>query len=218
MRKPTKRDPKIYRVEHTGLYGTRARVGVDAITGQDRWERPEHFQTIDEAQQWRSSVSASRKRNRTAPTRVTVAELLETDNETQLALGDTQASTADTYRRHNETHVKPTIGNLRAADLTARDLNRLYADMRTGGRRPAVSAATVQLLHAMGSGAYTRAVKRGDLTDNPFKRATPPASDTAETPTWSLAELQQFLGSELVRNDPGLPVALDVCHDRRPTR
>src|SRR5262245_23995285 len=123
-----KKFPGTYLVTHTGKYGARRRIGRDAVTGKDRQERREGFETAREAFEWKNSVSAGRARNRVVPTRITVTELLETDISTQLGLGRIRTSTADTYRRHGET-VKPVIGSLRASELTARDLDKLYGDL-----------------------------------------------------------------------------------------
>jgi integrase len=60
----------------------------------------------------------------------------------------------------------------------------------------------VKLIHAMLSGVFRRAVKRGDLATNPCARADVPAAQAPETPTWSLNETQRFFASDVVRADP----------------
>ncbi len=90
--------------------------------------------------------------------------------------------------------------------IRASDLNDLYGQMLTDGRRHAratrgagVSKNTTRILHALVSGAMSEAVKQGRLRSNPAKRASPPSPDTPETPTWTLAQLQAFLDHPAVR-------------------
>jgi integrase len=148
-----------------------------------------------------------------APSRVTVAELFEADCDTQVALGRWKPSTAYTNRRLFDRYVKPRLGGVRAQELRSGDLDRLYGDMLAAGRRHArgrrgsgLSAGTVATVHAMLSGVFTRAVKRGDVAVNPCRRASPPAANPSETPVWTLSETQAFLAHETVRADPLYPM------------
>jgi integrase len=147
------------------------------------------------------------------PSKVTVAELLEEDFRTQANLGLLRPSTIDGYRRLLDAHVRPAIGGIRAQELRASHLDTLYGSLLAGGRRQAtgkrgkgLSPATVRLVHSMLSGAFSRASKRGDVAANPCQRATPPASQTPETATWSIDQLREFLAHEAVRSDPDAPL------------
>src|SRR5262245_8062896 len=98
----------------------------------------------------------------------------------------------------NRNVASTTVGRMRAQDIRAVHLGRLYGDLLADGRRQAIdehgsglAASTVRLVHSMLSAAFSRAVKRGDLASNPCSRATPPGASTDETPTWSLGELQE---------------------------
>jgi integrase len=87
---------------------------------------------------------------------------------------------------------------LRAQDLTSGLLDKLYGDLLAGGQ----SAASVNLVHAMGSGAYKRALKRGEVSQNPLSRATPPSAQQAETASWTLAQAREFFAHDAVRDHP----------------
>jgi len=106
------------------------------------------------------------------PSKRTVAELFELDLNLQLDNGLLRATTAEQYRRQFKLHAGPAFGRLRAQDLRAEHLDRLFGNMRTKG----LAASTARQLYNMLSGVFRRAVKRGDVETNPCKRATPPSS------------------------------------------
>jgi hypothetical protein len=204
------RHPGIFWDEKTRKYGYVIRVGTDPKTGKDKWQRRRGFAWQKEAINARNRVArAVRDGTHAPPKRTTVAELLAGDFDTQLKLGKMRPSTADGYRRLLDWYVRPAFGGLRAQELRASHLDAFYAELLADGRRqdrsqrkPGLSAATVRLIHSMLSGAFARAVKRGDVAANPCQRATPPAPQTPETVSWSLAELQAFLAHDEVRADP----------------
>jgi hypothetical protein len=102
------------------------------------------------------------------PSRTTVAELFELDMELQLANGWLRSTTAEQYRRQFKLHVGPACGHMRAENLRSNHLDRLYGDMRKKG----LASSTIRQTANMLSGVFKRAVKRGDLAENPCKRAT----------------------------------------------
>jgi integrase len=175
-----------------------------AAPGQPRdQQRKGGFARATDAHDAREKVRrAVRGGTFTPPSKLTVAELVEVDIETQLKLGKEKASSADTYRQALKRHIKPTIRNLRAQDLRASQLDALYGDLSAKGLSP----ATVNQVHTTLSGPFSRAVKRGDVAENPCRRASPPEKQTPETPSWSTAELRAFLGCDVVRDDPDFPL------------
>jgi integrase len=209
MRKPTKKFPGVYLNTTTTKYGYRTRVGVDE-TGKVKWQRREGFETARDAFEAKNKVSSSvRAGTHATPKRTTVVELVEADLDTQVKLGRMRESTAAGKRELFNRNVKPTLGRMRAQDLRASHLDTLYADLLANGRRratarhgPGLGPSTVRLVHALLSGTFNRAVRRGDLATNPCARATPPGASTDETPTWSLVELQEFLAHPEVQRDP----------------
>jgi integrase len=197
-----KQDPK------TGTWTAVVGVAPRGTPGAQRKKRG--FLTKKAGQEWENEqLHAVNKGTYAAPKKHTVAELVRADLDTQVSLGRMRASTAAGYLTLFDRNVAPAIGNVRAQDLRAGHLDALYGSLLTGGRRQAtghrgegLSPTTVHLVHSMLSGVFNRAVKRGDLATNPCARATPPSSQTPETPSWSLAELQQFLAHDELAADP----------------
>jgi integrase len=191
----------VYFDEDAGTYGYVVDV---AGPGQPRdQQRKGGFEHAADARDAREKVRrAVRGGTYAPPSKLTVTELLEVDFETQLGLGRLRASTVDTYRQLVGRYIAPRVGSLRAQELRASQLDALYGDLLEKGLSP----STVDLVHSTGSGAFSRAVKRGDVTENPFRRATPPAVRTRETASWSLPELRAFLAHEAVRADRDFPL------------
>jgi integrase len=73
-------------------------------------------------------------------------------------------------KRKIEKSIKPRLGNLRLAKLTAGNLNDAYDEWLQSGLSP----TTVHHLHAIISAALNHAVRRGDLATSPAGRAEPP--------------------------------------------
>jgi integrase len=122
-------------------------------------------------------------------------------------------TTAYTYRRLFGRHVKPRLGAMRAQELRSGDLDLLYGDMLAGRRHHARSRrglglkpGTVAAVHAMLSGVFSRAVKRGDLSSNPCRRASPPTAQAPETPVLSREQTRELFAHEVVRADPLYPM------------
>jgi len=127
--------------------------------------------------------------------------------------GKMRPATAEMYRRLFARYIREPLGGMLAQELRASHLDRLYGDMLADGRRQARSRrgaglmpGTVATTHAMLSGMFNRAMKRGDVPSNPCKRAFPPTAQAAETPVWSLEQTQKFFAHEAVRADPLYPM------------
>jgi integrase len=195
--RPT-RYPGVFEDEKTGEYGY-VFWFRDPKTGarKQRKRRGVARRAID-ARDKRDEERRAISKGTFAPSRLTVAELFERDLELQLENGWLRATTAEQYRRQFGLHAAPAFGHVRAQDLRADHLDRLFGDMRKKG----LASSTVRQTANMLSGVFKRAVKRGDLAENPCKRATPPASEVEETASWSLAELRTFLAHDDVRSDP----------------
>lgn len=86
------------------------------------------------------------------------------------------------YRRHAEAHLMPPerLGGVPVSDLTAEDLDHLYAQLSKEG----VGVRTVNHVHATARVALQRAVKRRLIPYNPAKDAEPPGTPrtSASTP------------------------------------
>ncbi len=107
------------------------------------------------------------------------------------------------YRRIAEKIVRPELGGVRLAKLTARDLNKLYAKLTAKGNK----ATTVRRVHALLSAAL-RYAENGDMVDrNVARRAQPPTVRPAGVEAPSPVEVQAIL-TEADRLEPALAVLL----------
>jgi integrase len=93
------------------------------------------------------------------------------------------------YRSIVESVLRPELGKIKLAKLTARDLDRLYAKLTEKGNK----ATTVRRVHAL-IGAALHQAERWDLVDrNVAHRATPPPVHAAEVIAPSPDEVQRII-------------------------
>ncbi len=109
---------------------------------------------------------------------------------------DLSETTRDTDRTVIEAWVLPWIGEVPLQKLSARDLDRLYRELRTrGGRggRP-LSGKTARNAHVTVHKALHDAVRRGHLAVNVADAVDPPArEDSIERMAWTRDEVHAFL-------------------------
>jgi len=93
------------------------------------------------------------------------------------------------YRQLAESVVRPELGHIRLSNLSARDLNKLYAKLTAKGNKP----ATVRKAHAM-IGTALHYAERGDLIErNVARRAQPPAIHASHVTAPSPEEVRAIL-------------------------
>jgi hypothetical protein len=103
----------------TGTY--RGRASFTLPYGRRTFRKKSGFATVRDAKRWRAKLIADHGAGKyVEPARVTVPELLETDTETEVKLGNFAPSTAALYRRHARAYVNPAFGNRRAQDVRSR--------------------------------------------------------------------------------------------------
>jgi integrase len=173
-----------------------------------QWKRRGFARAADARDYRNKRLRACQDGTNAAPSRTTVAELFEADLDVQVKLGKMKPSTAYTYRRLFDRYVKPRLGRIRAQELRPSQLDALYGDLLNDARHyarsrrgPGLARGTVATVHAMLSGVFSRAAKRGDLALNPCQRASAPSARAAETPVLSLEQTQEFFAHEAVRAD-----------------
>lgn len=90
-------------------------------------------------------------------------------------------NTHDFYR-YTLKPVLDRIGHLPADQITGPALDDMYLDMLTNGARDAkpLTASSVHHAHTTLGTAYRWTIKRGDLTSDPTKQATPPPRSRTE--------------------------------------
>ncbi|MDP9438287.1 MAG: site-specific integrase [Actinomycetota bacterium] len=119
----------------------------------------------------REAMQESRK-GRETPFGLYLSRWLETLD----ALGSVSERTLQDYRRHTEKHLIPGIGAVLISDLTAEDLDHLYAKLASDG----VGVRTINHVHAAARVALQRAVKKRLIPFNPARDADPPRYSTDE--------------------------------------
>lgn len=102
------------------------------------------------------------------PTEETVAELLERWL-TDYAAGAVEDTTLAHYRRHAEHHIAPTLGEIRASELTPADVARWQADELSFQ-----SPKSVRNYRGVLGGALRWAVKLGELPANVVEQVPAP--------------------------------------------
>ncbi len=85
-------------------------------------------------------------------------------------------STVNGYRRYAGRYILPIMGKERLQDILPTHINRLYAQMKDGGK----GARTIQLVHATLHAAFNQAVREGYLGRNPVDAVERPKVERIE--------------------------------------
>ena len=99
-------------------------------------------------------------------------------------------STLDTSRRAIKNSIGPAFGDRPINTITARDLDRYYADLSTVGK---LKPASIRRYHAIISSALAQSVKWGWLNENVAAKASPPVIERSNLKVPSLQEIQQIV-------------------------
>lgn len=98
-------------------------------------------------------------------------------------------------------YIAPHVGAVPLQQLSAHELDRLYAALATGGRQRGggggLSLRTVRYVHAILSKALGDAERKGMVAHNVARLTSPPKSAATRAPeqtTWTPDELRTFLG------------------------
>ena len=110
-------------------------------------------------------------------------------------------STQRYYRRFIDRHVIPTLGNIKLSKLTARQLQKMYNDVREHGRireaqkekNPGLSASYVRGLHMMMHNCLNRAVKERLILRNPAEDCIPPKVTKTEMKVLKVENIGAYL-------------------------
>lgn len=104
------------------------------------------------------------------------------------------------YRDQMAYYVLPHIGGLRLRDLTASDITRLYAELRSNGRCKTgggLGESSMSKVHVTLSKALGDAVEEGLLARSPMvrlpKRIRPSQERAEEMQVWTVGEIGRFL-------------------------
>jgi integrase len=157
-------------------------AGRDPLTGRKRWvsrQVPGKGRTaMKRARQVEAELLAQVAAGQHRGSRTkTVAELIERWLEWRLGVRPISPTTVAAYRGYIDRSILPSLGQLQVGQLDAATLDTFYARLRRhGGKggRP-LAAGSVRQIHAILSGALTRAVVWGWISHNPARLASPPS-------------------------------------------
>jgi integrase len=163
-------------------------AGRDPLTGRKRWVsrqvpgkgRAAMKQARQVEAELRAQIAAGQHRGSKTKT---VAELIERWLEWRLSVRPISPTTVAAYRGYIDRSILPSLGRLQVGQLDAATLDTFYARLRRhGGKggRP-LAASSVRQIHAILSGALTRAVVWGWINHNPARLASPPSREQADT-------------------------------------
>jgi integrase len=139
-----------------------------------------------------AKMVAEANRGSTATGKETVGDLLDEFiefAEGRVESGDRSPTTLRKYRSIIETVLRPELGRLKLAKLTARDLDRLYTKLSVKGNK----ATTVRRVHALIAAALAQGVKWERVEQNVALKASPPAVHAVEVVAPSPDEVQRIL-------------------------
>ncbi|HET9292036.1 MAG TPA: tyrosine-type recombinase/integrase [Actinomycetes bacterium] len=163
-------------------------AGRDPLTGRKRWVSRQvpgkGRAAMKQARQVEAELLAqiATGQHRGSKTK-TVAELIERWLEWRLSVRPISPTTVAAYRGYIDRSILPSLGRLQVGQLDAATLDTFYARLRRqGGKggRP-LAASSVRQIHAILSGALTRAVVWGWISHNPARLASPPSREQADT-------------------------------------
>jgi integrase len=163
-------------------------AGRDPLTGRKRWVSRQvpgkGRAAMKRAKQVEAELLAeiAAGQHRDSKTK-TVAELIDRWLEWRLSVRPISPTTVAAYRGYINRSILPSLGRLQVGQLDAVTLDTFYARLRRqGGKggRP-LAASSVRQIHAILSGALTRAVVWGWINHNPARLASPPSREQADT-------------------------------------
>ena len=121
-------------------------------------------------------------------------------------LRERSPTTIREYERIADNVLIPELGHIRAQSLSAKHLNRLYADLGKRGNK----AATVRRVHALISASLGQAKKVGDLESNVALDADPPKVGAAGVGSPTPEQFRRILDAA-EEMDPMLAVLLRLA-------
>lgn len=109
-----------------------------------------------------------------------------------------QPNTTQNYRSLLTNYLEGTIGHIPLGELTARDIEALYGQLRVqplrGGKGRPLSESTISHVHRLLTGALRAAVRTGLLRRNPLDQVEPPRPPKPDTGSLSVADAKALPG------------------------
>jgi integrase len=187
--------------------------------GNDRRQRTKNFNRHADARTFEAKMAREVESRRVGdPNRATVAQYLEN----WLAFLDAQDELSVTTRAGYRRYVKLAtheLGGIPLERLTAEDLDRAYAKLKTKGGAPRSSSAkaagtprplaarSILHLHRVLHCAFEQARKWRHIAENPARDASPPSPGKSPVKAFTDEEVNRLL-DEALSYDPELHLAI----------
>jgi integrase len=192
-------------------------AGRDPLTGRKRWVSRQvpgkGRAAMKRAKQVEAELLAqiAAGQHRGSKTK-TVAELIERWLDWRQSVRPISPTTVAAYRGYIDRSILPSLGKLQVGRLDAATLDTFYARLRRqGGKggRP-LAASSVRQIHAILSGALSRAVVWGWIAHNPARLASPPSIEQADTQPPAVDDAARLL-TTAAAEDPELGLFLRLA-------
>lgn len=101
-------------------------------------------------------------------------------------------STRQAYRSHLDLYLLPRLGHLTLQGLRPHHIDRFFAEVAGGTRKP-LSSASLHRLHATLRSALASAVKRRLISNNPASHVELPSRERVMEAVWTVEDVHRFL-------------------------
>ncbi|HXX90163.1 MAG TPA: site-specific integrase [Acidimicrobiales bacterium] len=188
-----------------GVWEIRVALGRDPLTGNYRQVSRTVHGGKRKAHEEMARIVASAAEGRHKGTKATVGFLLDRWLKHLETLGRSP-KTLEGYRSLIRTAIRPALGKIELAKLTAADLDGFYARLRKRG----LADNTIHHYHACVSAALRQAMRWGWIDHPPSQRATPPPLRGREVKPPSVEDLRRVL-VHLERRNPDFAALVYVA-------
>jgi hypothetical protein len=170
-------------------------LDIGRSNGRRQQVRKRGFRTRKDAQAALNDAPAELQHGTyVRPRRVTLESYLD-DWLTSLAISGRRPTTIAGYRKLIRIHVKPALDSMPIQQISAVDLDRLYAQLTnvgsSGGRGP-LSRVTIRQVHMVLGEALGDAERKGLLQRNVARLASPPSAASARSPEMKVSTAEQL--------------------------
>ncbi len=168
--------------------------------------RTKNFTKIADAEDWLGDQRRARELGENtyaANPKMTVQEFLIGWVDTKFS--EDQLSTKRFYRNAIVNHIIPTLGNMKAANLSSKSIEQLLRDMAAQN----YGAGTIRAVRAALSAAYSDAKRHGDLVRNPVENVKMPNVQSKPTTHIPRADWEKIYLASMT--DPYMHARIEIA-------
>ncbi len=168
--------------------------------------RTKNFTKIADAEDWLGDQRRARELGENtyaANPKMTVQEFLIGWVDTKFS--EDQLSTKRFYRNAIVNHIIPTLGNMKAANLSSKSIEQLLRDMAAQN----YGAGTIRAVRAALSAAYSDAKRHGDLVRNPVENVKMPNVQSKPTTHIPRADWEKIYLASMA--DPYMHARIEIA-------